>query len=39
MQDRFWNKTNIFGFAGILAYAVTTLVLFIGYSASSIETV
>lgn len=31
MESRFWNKTNIFGMAGILAYAVTTLVLFIPF--------
>ena len=31
MPNKFWNKTNIFGLAGILAYAVTTLVLFIPF--------
>jgi hypothetical protein len=31
MQNKFWNKTNIFGLAGILAYSVTTLVLFIPF--------
>jgi len=31
MPNKYWNKTNIFGLAGILAYAVTTLVLFIPF--------
>jgi len=31
MEDKFWNKTTIFGLAGLLAYAVTTLVLFIPF--------
>lgn len=31
MREKFWSKTNIFGLAGILAYAVTTLVLFIPF--------
>jgi hypothetical protein len=31
MGKRFWIKENIFGLAGILAYAVTTLVLFIPF--------
>lgn len=32
---KFWSKTNIYGLAGILAYAVTVLVLFIPFKGES----
>lgn len=31
MENKFWNKTNILGLAGLLAYVVTVLVLFIPF--------